>query len=426
MTRWCALIASVMLLLAAATADAADVQRVDGLTIVYLEGKPYNIGRRHGQLLRPEIEQSVHTVLTYFRDYLKIPLIGPLAADWWLDWSWARAWKYIPTDYVEELLGISDGSGVPLRDVWRLHAIPDRTYSCTNLAVWGKATADGRLFHVRNLDWNINAGIQRFPVVYVVHPNGKQAFVNVSWAGFVGVLTGVNERAMSIGQVGAETSDTTFRGIPMAFLMRRVLEHARSLDEAEHVIVRSPRTVGTNYVIADGLAKRAIAIETTQHFATVFEANDPKEQKVSYARPMQDAVFRADTAMDLTIRNEQYASGGNPNVDGLEPPTGSAYETRYLGTAADIKTYYGELDVERAKRIARRVAPTSNVQSVIFSWPDVWIANAQGTTPAADSPYVHLNLSELLAVKPPRDPNDNKDEAPATLSHPTRSRRISF
>ena len=43
------------------------------------------------------------------------------------------------------------------------------------------------------------------------------------------------------------------------------------------------------------------------------------------------------------------------------------------------------------------VAPDSNVQSVVFAWPDVWVANAQGLTPAARTTYHRFNLEQLFA-----------------------------
>ena len=324
-----------------------------------------------------------------------------LAVNWWIDHSWRQAWPYIPTDYVEELQGLSDGSGVPLKEIWRMHAIPDRTYTCANFAAWGRATAGGRLIHMRNLDWTINAGIQRYPAVFVVRPAGKCAFINVGWAGFIGGLSGVSERGISIGQVGADTADASFAGIPMVFLMRRVLEQAATLDEAAYIIDRSPRTVGVNYVVADAREPRGLAIETTRHFAQIFSADDPREHRVTYARPVCDAVLRADTAVDTVIRDEQYASGGNPKQDGAEAPTGSAYEVRYVGQASRLQAAAGTLDVEGAKGIARAVAPASNVQSVIFAWPEVWVANADGATPAAQTAYYPLNAEELFNRREP-------------------------
>ena len=189
-------------------------------------------------LLRDEVREAVTKVLGYFRGYLKIPGIRTWAANWWLEYAWKQARPFIPQDHLEELRGLADGSGVSLEDLYRLHAVPDRTYSCSSFAAWGRATADGRLIHVRNLDWSIKAGIQQFPVIFVVRPKGKHAFVNIGWAGFVGVLTGINDAQISIGQVGAETTDDGFRGEPMVFLMRRVLETADDLDAAADVFDR--------------------------------------------------------------------------------------------------------------------------------------------------------------------------------------------
>ncbi len=389
-------LAAIAAWLVAAPGLAVEAESIGGLRVVRLAGGPYELGRRHGEALREEVHASLRHVLGFFRGYLKVPWVSAMAVNWWLDSAWALAVPFVPADALQELRGLADGSGVPLRELFRLHAIPDRTYSCSNFAAWGRATAGGRLIHVRNLDWDIEAGVQRFPVVFVVRPSGKRAFVNVGWAGFIGVLTGINETGLSIGQIGAETADATFRGEPMVFVMRRVLEEASTLEEAASLIRQARRTVGVNYVVADAKAKRAVAIETTRRHARVFEADDPAEHRVPYARPMADAVFRADTAMDPGIRERQIASGGDPRRPGLEVPSGSAYEVRYLGQAAGLHAQFGALDAEAARAIARAVAPRSNIQSVVFAWPDAWIANARGLTPAAQTTYHRINLEQLL------------------------------
>ncbi|MBI3087352.1 MAG: hypothetical protein HYY91_00475 [Candidatus Omnitrophica bacterium] len=391
-------------------AEAAHLEYHDTLPVVYLEGSPYELGRRHGELLQEPVRRTVGRLLGYFRSYLKIPLVRSLAVNWWLDGSWAQARPFLPDDYREELRGLADGSGVPLKELERLHSIPDRTYACSGLAVWGKATTDGRLIHTRNLDWTIQADLQRHAAVFVVRPAGKRAFVSASWAGFIGVLTGINERGLSIGQIGAETEGLSYRGLPMVFLMRRVLEDGDNLDEAVQIITDSPRTVGVNYVIADATARRGIAVETTRSFVAVFEADDPKEREVPYARPIQDAVLRADTAVDARIRDRQIASGGDPKKPGLEPPGGSAYEVRYLKQAEGIRAHYGRIDTARAREIAQSVAPDSNVQSVVFAWPRMWVANAQGTTPAAQTAYHELNLEALFRTG--SDPAKERGQTP--------------
>ena len=186
-------------------AAAVDRPQQD-LRVIHLSGTPYELGLQHGTLLRDEVQASVRQVLGYFRSYLKIPLVRTAVADWWLGRGWRRTKPFVPRAYLEELRGLADGSGVSLRDLVLFHAIPDRTYSCSSLAAWGAATGDGRLIHTRNLDWNIDVGIQQYAAVFVVRPAGRRAFINFGWAGFIGVLSGVNEAQISIGQIGAETS----------------------------------------------------------------------------------------------------------------------------------------------------------------------------------------------------------------------------
>jgi len=380
--------------------QTAEVREIDGLRVVVLSGSPYELGWQHGTALREDVRASVSRVLGYFRQYLKVPLVRTWLVNWWLESAWRQANPFLTPEIREELRGLSDASGVPLRELKRLHAIPDRTYSCSSFAAWGRATSGGRLIHVRNLDWNIQAGIQQYATVFVVRPAGKHAFLNVGWAGFIGVLSGVNDAQVSVGQIGAETTDATFRGEPMAFVMRRVLETADDVDEAAVLVQTARRTIGANYVFADAKAKRAVVVESTHRHAAVFSADDPVERRVAYARPLVDVVLRADTAVDPEIRQHQLASGGHPELPGLEPPSGSAYEVRYLGQAAGVQAHYGQLDAEHAIAIARAVAPSSNVQSVVFAWPDVWVANAEARTPAAQRPYHHLNAAELLGGRP--------------------------
>ncbi len=391
------------LLLACSPADIfadGQVEWIDGVRVVNLWGAPYEMGRQHGELLRDEVRGSVQQALGYCRRYLKIPFIGAWAADWWLGSAWRTLQPFVPQDRLEELRGLADGSGVSLADLYRLHALPERTYACSNFAVWGPATIDGRLIHVRNLDWNFTLGIQRYATVFVMHPIGHAAFVSVGWAGFIGVLTGINEHEVSIGQVGAQTQAASFRGEPFPFVMRRVLEQAHDVDDAATMIRTATRTTGINYVIGDAATRQAIAIETNRVYACVFKDDDPLEHAVSYARPIPSAVFRADTAINPQIRAQQLASNGNPRRPGLEPPSGSAYEIRYLGQAAGIMAFYGQIDAEKAQYIAKTVAPESNIQSVIFSWPDAWIANASSTTRASQTAYHHLQLQQLLADPP--------------------------
>ena len=84
--------------------------------------------------------------------------------------------------------------------------------------------------------------------------------------------------------------------------------------------------------------------------------------------------------------------------------------SRYLGACLDsyrrqgelLKAFYGQLDVATAQSIARAIAPPSNIQSVIYSPStlEFWVANADAKTRAAERPYRHFSLPQLLGLSP--------------------------
>ena len=393
-------VAGVLYVLWAPSADAIPrVEQQPGAPpVVYLEGAPYDLGYQHGTMLQQEVRASVSRTLDYFRHRLRIPIVGPFLVNCWLDRGYAQMAPFIPPAYAEEMRGLAAGSGVPLREIHRLHAIPDLTGTgCSSLAVFGRATADGRLYHTRNLDWTIDAGIQEQAVIFVVRPQGGWPFINIGYAGFIGVLSGINAHAISIGEIGASTVDETLKGEPMPFVLRQVLEQSRDLDGASHLVLDAKRARGYNYVFADAIRRQAIALETTHLACILFYPDDAKEHRVAYALPLQDVLCRADTAMDRGVRALQRCSGGKPGRHPPAAPDGSgAYEKRYRGQAVRIREAYGRLDAEGVRAIAQAVAAGSNVQSVIYGYPDLWVANAAGPTPATQTEYHHYDVVRWL------------------------------
>lgn len=354
------------------------------IPIIRLYGSPYEIGYQHGSLMRREVRASVDNILKFADNQLKVPGLGRLIARRKLDRAWRQMKPHVPDRYLEEMKGLADGAGIPLRSLQQVHALPDLTsVICANSAVAGGATRDGRLIHIRNLDWAIQSGVQNYSAIFVIEPKGHRPFVNIGFLGFTGVLSGVSRHGISVGQVGAESVDTSLRGVPMPFLLRRVLEECDELKQAVEILRAGPRTVGYNYLIADAKTRNAVALETTrQHFAAYWLEKAP--------------LVRSDYALDPVVRALQLACKGDPNRPGLETPGGSAYEVRYRGHEALLNRFNGKIDPEIAAAIAATIAPPSNVQSVVYAHPQVWFAVARGKTPAARTVYRQIDIEDLF------------------------------
>ncbi len=78
-----------------------------------------------------------------------------------------------------------------------------------------------------------------------------------------------------------------------------------------------------------------------------------------------------------------------------------------------VKSGYGKFDAQSAQELmCRPVAMNSNLHNVLFVPEDgvLYIANADHKSPAADRPYVKLDLNELLKTMPVRLSRREREE----------------
>ena len=213
-------------------------------------------------------------------------------------------------------------------------------------------------------------------MVFVNQPEGANAWVNVSYAGFTGSVTAMNEKKIAIGEMGGR-GEGNWDGKPMAQLVREVMEKASTLDQAVEIMRRGPRTCEYYYVISDGNSKQAVGIAATP---TTLEVIHPGEAHPRLPHAIADAVLM---------------SAGD----------------RYEELARRVQAAHGRIDVEGARHLMDRpVAMNSNIHSVLFAPEtlDFWVANADGKNVASACRYTHFNLGDLLRSTPP---------AVATLLH---------
>lgn len=358
------------------TVPPGKLEWIEEMPVLKLSGSPYQMGYQHGTLLRREVRASVKNIMAFADRQLRVPGLGRLVARRKLDRAWKQMKPHVPERYLEEMQGLSDGAEIPLRVLQRVHALPDLTsVTCASSASAGPATQDGRLIQIRNLDWAIGSNVQRYAALMVYEPAGKRPFVSVGWLGFIGVLSGISRSGISVAQIGAETQDSNLRGLPMPFLLRRVLEESDDLKQAVKIVEEGPRTVGYNYLFADAKTRSAVALETTRQHSAVFWM-DPENRLV-----------RADYPLDPVVRGLQTEKF---------PEKTKAYQVRYRGQEQLLEKFYGKINPEIAMAIAGAIAPASNIQSVVYAYPQIWVASAYRRRPAARGTYQQVDLEELF------------------------------
>jgi isopenicillin-N N-acyltransferase like protein len=344
------------------------LEEIGGYPVLHLKGTPYEMGYQHGALLKESARENFNNIMSM--DEGKTVEIGPIEVKPTdaIRTIVGMQRQFVPQEYFEELAGLSAGSGIKREDVEIANFIPE-LFHCSGFAIMNSATADGKLYHGRVLDYAIDWGLQDHAVIIVYEPEGGIPFVNVSYAGFIGCVTGMNAKSVSIGEMGGGGAGH-WQGMPMALLVRHALVKSETLDQALTIFEITPRTCQYYYVVADGKTNQAVGMEASWDTFTIIK---PGEEHPLLPTPVQDCAL---------------LSAGE----------------RYTELVRRVEAGHGKFTAESALRIMDRgVAMKSNLHNVLFE-PETtrfWVANAtHDKAPAAEQPYHAFQLSELLSRKP--------------------------
>ncbi len=330
---------------------------VNNIKVLHLSGTPYEMGFQHGRLIKDDVKANVHQIIGLVKRY---------ASEDIMDEVYDLMAPYIPREDQEEMRGLAHGADIPLKVIHWLHAIPEvseygpkkqfikklKGTSCSNIAAFGNATADGELYQLRVLDWIRELGAQKYPVILVHRPDYGNASVTFSYAGFIGCVSGMNERYMAFGEMGyGSPPGESLEGIPFVFLYRKLMREADNLDDAIRIISEARRTCSYVYVISDAKA------EDDDRKALLFVSD---RDRVEFYPANTALVDERDAVSFPAIKDVVYG--------------GAAAEVLY----EKINAYHGSISPETLMEIVKPVALRGNVQNVIFKPGslEAWVTNA--------------------------------------------------
>lgn len=375
--QWSCLLFVLSSALAISSANAAVLgkhgqgwlEEIDGQLVLHLKGSHYDMGLQHGTLLREHVRENMHNLLEV-KGETSLVEIGPLKLKPRnaIEMITAIQKDFVPAWYYEELRGLAEGSGLPAEDVTLANFIPE-LFHCSGFAIMNSATKDGSLYHGRVLDYAIDWGLQDHAVVIVCEPDGEIPFVNISYAGFIGCVTGMNAKNVSIGEMGGGGLGH-WHGMPMAVLMRQALQTCSTFEEVLEVYRGTPRTCQYFYVVADGKTNQACGMEASWDRMEVIMPGQSHER---LPLPVADCAL--------------LSAGG-----------------RYEELVTRVKAGHGHFTAEEALHLMDRpVAMKSNLHNVLFEPKTTrfWVSNAGSDgTPAAEQPYHAFELNKLLHSVP--------------------------
>lgn len=348
-----------------ATEGQGRLEDFDGTRVLFLAGTPEEIGHQHGVLLKKEIRSVVDRVL------YGVGVGSSFEKGRWffgeIEESVRRSGPFIDPRHLREMDAIAAAAGVPSEEIRLSNFFPE-LFHCSGFALLGKATPDGKLYHGRILDYMRGAGLEENAVVVVTRPEKGNAWVNITYAGFTGSVTAMNDKKLCVGEMGGR-GEGSWDGKPMAQLVREVMENTSTIDEALDYMRRTPRTCEYYYVVSDAKSHRAAGVKAT---AGDFEVVWTGESHPELAEPVADTVL---------------LSAGD----------------RYTELVRRVKSGFGDFNAPKALQLmSPPVCMTSNLHSVLFAPDnlDFWVANADSDHVASETRFTKYNLRALLDNPP--------------------------
>ncbi|MCA9735485.1 MAG: hypothetical protein H6696_01220 [Deferribacteres bacterium] len=340
---------------------------VDEIPVIVVEGTPYEMGYQLGKALGNSVEKCISGYLDFAYHYPEI------FSDEKLDNTWATLEPYIDSRIKAELKGLAEGSGYPLANLQRAHAIPAiADYACSGVAVWGKASADGHLYQIRNLDFVKQAHLQDYPVVVVYKPQKGKPHTMATFAGYIGAHSGMNAAGIILGEKGeSPNSESPFNldGVHFTFLFRQMLYDAETLSEAVSTIENAHLIKRYFFYVGDGKPETMGAVK-----------------------------FYVSTPDSIKLHKWTDKVESDPSVPGLVPEC--IYYTMNNELAhKDLNENRGTFNAEKMIDLSKALADEGgNLLNVVYDGTALrmWIAYAEKDADASTRDYVPFELRNYL------------------------------
>jgi tetratricopeptide (TPR) repeat protein len=210
----------------------------ENIPFIYLKGDPYEIGLQYGVLLEEEMKglyadldslmnammAEVYEASPWYKDIL-IRISTPFVKKMKLN----SFKKRVPNDYLEQLEGMSEGSGVSLNDML-IVVFGSDWLSCSSFI----KKVDGRLIHGRNADHDVIDFFSRYPLIAHYDKNGRYHYIDIGIVGTPFAVTGINEHGLTLSWSQATTSNSKpFDGKGTTLNFNRILEECRTLSDVD-------------------------------------------------------------------------------------------------------------------------------------------------------------------------------------------------
>ncbi|BDS15570.1 C45 family autoproteolytic acyltransferase/hydolase [Aureispira anguillae] len=277
-----------------------------GLWEAYIEGKPFERGAILGNLAQELIVQQE----VYFVRQIKalIPSDAFLYLLRYMVGFFNRNLdEYIPIEYQQEIYGEThfcsnefNAIGSNYERILNYHAAHDighalKDYAvvgCTSFSSWKEKSADSSLIIGRNFDFYVGDDFAKDKMVLFINPEEGYQLATVTWGGFLGVVSGMNEKGLTVTLNAAKSGLPTSAKTPISIVARKILQYAKNIEEAYQIAQQYETFVSESLMIGSAEDGRTAIIEKSVNQIALYYSDD---NEIICSNHYQSNAFQTDS-----------------------------------------------------------------------------------------------------------------------------------
>jgi isopenicillin-N N-acyltransferase like protein len=374
-----------------------------GLYELYVEGDGFSSGVINGKLTKELVvrqednfSEQINKMIpsSFTRNYLKY-LIG---------WFNRNLDKNIAEEYRDEIFGVSESAspkyqylGTNYQRILNYHAAHDIGHAlqnlalvgCTSFGTWGSKSADSTMIIGRNFDFYVGDKFAEDKIVAFFNPTHGHKFMTVTWGGFIGAVSGMNEEGLSVTINAAKSDYPTGSATPVSIVTREILQYAKNIAEAVAIAKKRNMFVSESFLVASAADNKAVIIEKTPDALDVY---DPHQNYIVCTNHFQSNGL-SKSAQNIEQINESASSYRYQRLMELLSANGSNTVAKTVNILRDRKGLHNaDIGDGNEKAINQLIAH----HSIVFEPQKrlVWVS----TAPWQLGQYVAYDLKKVFAL----------------------------
>ena len=383
--------------------DASLLLNKYGLLEMSVSGTPIERGAKYGVLSKD--------LLKYQEDVFVNQIHEIIPSESWIEFLHKliiifnrNMAKHIPEEYRKEIYAMSlsctneyNSYGSPYVRQLNYHAAHDIGHAmqeymlvgCSAFAVWDKDSKTKDLLIGRNFDFYVGDDFARNKVVLFVEPTNGYRFASISWPGMMGVLSGMNEKGLTVTINASKGAIPISSAMPISLLARHILQYASTIEEAYTIARQFETFVSESLLIGSSIDGYAAIIEKTPEKLALYKSST---SRVICTNHYQSELFDSDE-----YNRENIATSDSPYRHKRLNELLTQYSPINPNDAVDIlRNRYGigntDIGLTNEKSINQFIAH----HSVVFQPNELrfWVS----TAPWQLGKYVCYDLDEVFSV----------------------------